>query len=101
WDKWSRQSPKYEEGEPARRWQSFNGSGGVTVATIFDFAKQNGWQRPKGLRSSSGGSGARSNGHTPAASADQRPEIVITTEEHDVNDQALAALSRDPGIYRR
>lgn len=35
------------------------------------------------------------------AGGDDRPEIVITTEEHEVNDQAVAALTRDPAIYQR
>ncbi len=30
-----------------------------------------------------------------------RPEIVITTEEHEVNAQAAAALSRDSALYQR
>ncbi len=34
-------------------------------------------------------------------SADGRPVIIITTDEHLVNDEAVAALSRDPGVYQR
>jgi hypothetical protein len=30
-----------------------------------------------------------------------RPTIVITTEEHEVNDEAGVALARDPGVYQR
>jgi len=30
-----------------------------------------------------------------------RPKILITTEEHDVNDQAVAALAADQNIYQR
>jgi hypothetical protein len=32
---------------------------------------------------------------------DDRPCITITTDEHLVNDQAVAALARDPHIYQR
>jgi hypothetical protein len=32
---------------------------------------------------------------------DDRPEIIITTEEHDVTDAAVAALVREPGLYHR
>jgi hypothetical protein len=32
---------------------------------------------------------------------DTRPKIIITTEEHEVNEQAAAALARDTGIYQR
>jgi hypothetical protein len=30
-----------------------------------------------------------------------RPEIVITTEEHEVNHQAAGVLARDPSLYQR
>jgi 5S rRNA maturation endonuclease (ribonuclease M5) len=33
--------------------------------------------------------------------ADDRPKIFITTEEHDVNEQAVVALARDQSIYQR
>jgi hypothetical protein len=33
--------------------------------------------------------------------ADDRPTIVITTEEHEVNEQAVTALARDRSIYQR
>lgn len=103
-DTWSRRSPKYQEGECARRWNSFAGNGGVTVATIYDLAKQAGWRCPDALRrngavappNGSGGHSVADNG-----SNDDRPEVVITSEEHDVNDQALDGLKHDPGIFRR
>lgn len=31
----------------------------------------------------------------------ERPRIAITTEEHDVNDQAVAALAKDRDVYQR
>jgi hypothetical protein len=37
----------------------------------------------------------------PGGPPDDRPEITITTEEHEVNDQAVAALARDPAVYQR
>jgi hypothetical protein len=36
-----------------------------------------------------------------AVPASDRPRIVITTEEHEVNAQAVEALAGDPDIYRR
>src|SRR5262249_21072481 len=36
-----------------------------------------------------------------SAGDNARPEIVITTEEHEVNDQAVSALAREPGLYQR
>ena len=34
-----------------------------------------------------------------AGEHDDRPEIVVTTDEHDVNDQAVRALACDDGIF--
>lgn len=49
-DQWSRSGAKYVEGEPSRKWKSFNGSGGVTLATLCKMADDTGrpWrpQRP-------------------------------------------------------
>jgi len=33
--------------------------------------------------------------------SEDRPTITITTEEHQVNEQAVAALGRDAGLYQR
>lgn len=47
-DAWSRQSDKYTNGEPARKWRSFSAGGGVTLSTLCWYADQTGqdW-RPK------------------------------------------------------
>ena len=37
----------------------------------------------------------------PQAGDDDRPAIVLTVEESEVNAQAVEALARDPGIYQR
>lgn len=38
----------------------------------------------------------------PAADAgDERPRILVDAHEHTVNDQAVAALARAPGVYQR
>ena len=36
-----------------------------------------------------------------AQDGSSRPTILITTEEHDVNDQAIEALAADPTVYQR
>jgi len=42
------------------------------------------------------------NGKPPTESLDDnRPKVLITTEEHSVNDQAVAALARDEGVFQR
>jgi hypothetical protein len=40
-------------------------------------------------------------GRSSEAQTDNRPEIIITTERHEVVDQAVAALSNDTRIYQR
>lgn len=37
----------------------------------------------------------------PVAGAVDRPSILLTTEEHEVNAAALAALTREPDVYQR
>ena len=46
WNNWSRDGEKYKVGECEYKWQSFSVVGGVTIATVFHMAKENGWQRP-------------------------------------------------------
>ncbi len=40
WDSWSRGGTKYKEGEPAKKWASFNGDG-VGFGTLVEMAKRN------------------------------------------------------------
>lgn len=40
WDSWSKQSSKYEPGICAQKWQSFTGSGGLTVSSLYYWAEQ-------------------------------------------------------------
>lgn len=42
WNTWSRQSSKYQDGDCEEKWQTFNKSG-VTMGSIYYFAKQGGW----------------------------------------------------------
>ncbi len=61
-----------------------------------------GWLRDKGQGEShhggTGGGGSDSDGGGPG---DARPTILLGTDEHRVIDEAVAALSRDPDIYKR
>jgi hypothetical protein len=54
-DEWSRTAPDaYDAGENAKQWRSFKPGGGVTIATLFFLAQQNGWKpRPERFRSGS------------------------------------------------
>jgi putative DNA primase/helicase len=43
WNDWSQQSPVYSPRDARTTWKSINATGGVTLATLFYEAKQNGW----------------------------------------------------------
>ena len=43
-DEWSKTAPNvYKDGDVAYKWQSFNPSDGITIATLFDYAKKFGY----------------------------------------------------------
>lgn len=45
WEEWSRSAPsKYEAGACERKWRTFTAGGGITVGTVYDLAKRNGWK---------------------------------------------------------
>jgi hypothetical protein len=44
WDEWSHSSSKYDERGQNTAWQSFKREDGVTIATLFHYAKQGGWK---------------------------------------------------------
>lgn len=45
WDKWSSKSSKYNSQEIVKKWDSFDGTG-ITIATIFYYAKDYGFKYP-------------------------------------------------------
>jgi hypothetical protein len=47
WEKFSRTSQKYKDGECRQKWSTFTrGEGGVTLGTLVKFAKDDGWVPP-------------------------------------------------------
>ena len=46
WDDWSRQSPKYEEGCCVAKWSSFTPNHGLTLGSLYHWAKAEGWPGP-------------------------------------------------------
>lgn len=46
WDAWSRQSNKYKPGDCDKKWKSFSSSGKVSIGTLGQMAKQDGWHSP-------------------------------------------------------
>jgi hypothetical protein len=48
WDNWSQGSKSYSNSKDTlNHWKSFKNSGGITVATLFKFAKDNGYKPPR------------------------------------------------------
>jgi hypothetical protein len=47
WEGWSRKGKKYRRGETATRWASFSETGGVTLGSLFHFAKEAGWEQER------------------------------------------------------
>jgi hypothetical protein len=56
WIAWSRGSTKFKSGECEKKWATFHRGGGLTVATIFHEAKNQGWVR-RVARTAAGGNG--------------------------------------------
>lgn len=47
WDRWSRNDPRYHEGECEKKWKTFRGTGNpVAGGTIVQLAKDQGWAPP-------------------------------------------------------
>ena len=44
WDTWSRQSDRYKAADARAVWRSVKPTGGITIATLYHMAKENGWQ---------------------------------------------------------
>ena len=43
WDTWSRQSDRYKAADAKSVWRSCKPTGGITIATLYHMAKENGW----------------------------------------------------------
>lgn len=48
WDEWSQSAASYDPTNIEATWGSFNSDGGISIATLFHLAKENGWDS-KGL----------------------------------------------------
>jgi hypothetical protein len=76
WDKWSRQSTKYQPRACEKKWKSFKRQG-VTLGSLAHMAKQDGWRSPfkssgRGYGGGMGGGGGKrpGNGGTGGSSGD-------------------------------
>lgn len=126
WDEWSQVGEKYQEGDCERKWRTFRPDGGLTLGTLFFRAKERGYEGPgrngraavhpgrNGNRlpphnGDGNGDGRAAVGDTPPPAidggppgdGDGLPQIVISTIEHAVIDQAVAALATAPDVFQR
>jgi len=49
WDEWSRKSPKFDDADQGKTWQSFKPEGNgkkITLGTLFHIAQKHGWKHP-------------------------------------------------------
>lgn len=47
WDGWSRCGEKFENGDCESRWHGFNAGHGITMGTLIDMARLQGWKPPE------------------------------------------------------
>lgn len=46
WDAWSRQSPKFSDGECSRKWATFQRAG-ISLGSLIHWAREDGWTMPE------------------------------------------------------
>ena len=71
WCDWSSTSSKYTEEACRQKWATFKPGGGLTIATVYRLALDNGWQYPPGTGPSFKAAGSH-NGQTAASSASSK-----------------------------
>lgn len=72
WDRWSKTSAKYEEGEPTRKWAGFESDGGVRFGTLIALAKASGYTGAKEAKEAN--KGLTLSGHTKTTGAKEAKE---------------------------
>lgn len=117
WDEWSRDGQKYQEGDCERKWRTFTRDGGLALGTLFQMAREKGWQGGRGRNGAAvigprppagqgpnrlgGDPPSEANGHPRGGPDDDLPVIVITPREYRVVDQAVACLAGEPDVFQR
>jgi hypothetical protein len=90
WDDWSRTAPhKYDKCESQKKWDTFKRrAGGVTLGTLFDYAKRGGWMpEPDPLVAL-----ARRRRNSAAALQDQHPVKPVVVLPH--GEQTISETGR-------
>lgn len=89
WEAWSRSSSKNKPKDCESKWRSFNaGGGGITLGTLGNLAKQDGWQPSR--RSTSNRSASRTSAAAPTQVAPIAPPdseaVQIRTQKLEATD---------------
>lgn len=93
WDYWSSKSAKYAgERDTRSHWKSFGGKAGITAKTIFKFARDAGWKKPRGSRKPS-------TPHEPLAPA-EKPINGSETIDTSTGEIVSAAQAWQRGLRR-
>jgi hypothetical protein len=109
WVRWSKRSGKHRPGVCEKKWASFgrrpDGTDPetgrpyrVATPTLYRWARADGWARAKNGQGDGAGQDPR--GRDPAP----RPVVLLGTDEHRVNDEAVAALADPqaaPEVFQR
>jgi hypothetical protein len=119
WDAWSQQSAKYQEGECAEKWALFDAdkAEGLTFGSLLHWATEDHgviryqFSRPHTNECDSAESAEPPGSAPPEQTPDPAPEppsapitrkqVVITTEEHAVNNDVVSALAAHPALFKR
>mgnify|MGYP002640696675 CR=1 FL=1 len=94
WDKWGQGSEKYDSSDSRKVWNSFTPGGGIGPATLYHYAKQNGWEKKRTTRT-------RQSQPPPRTDDDAPPDIKQSepseTWRHGLVWKTADRVTRDPG----
>ena len=113
WEQWSAQSAKHKPSDCQRKWRSFKKSG-ITLGTLGDMAKKDGWRSASPVRREVGGRTAdpepQSGGRAPVIGSSQKLEAAelleylrrnagdirlnIFTQQIEVDNQVIEGVDR-------
>ncbi|MCA9049124.1 MAG: AAA family ATPase, partial [Planctomycetaceae bacterium] len=94
WQSWSASSEKFREGECESKWKTFSRtSNGVGLGTLFEIAKQSGWQ-PPARQPASRDRAKQPVSQTPANPNEKQTDLKLTPAS-DVQEQPLHWLWQD------
>jgi predicted P-loop ATPase len=79
WEQWSGQSAKHKPSDCQRKWRSFKKSG-ITLGTLGDMAKKDGWRSSKPARRKIGGRAADPEPQAARAPVGGKPEKLEAAE---------------------